>query len=106
MKHKRRLPLWAAFCTAVLGALGFTLAALAIQPGSLAALLGNFAREPLLLLLNTLPALLLTFLFWALFRNPFYAVSVTGTIVGLLSYVNLVKTGCSSAPRACRCRPS
>lgn len=98
MKHKRRLPLWAAFCTAVLGALGFTLAALAIQPGSLTALLGNFAREPLLLLLNALPALLLTFFFWALCGNPFYAVSVTGMIVGLLSYVNLVKTGCRNDP--------
>lgn len=98
MKHKHRLPLWAAICTAFLGAVGFTLAALAIQPGSLAVLLGNFAREPLLLLLNVLPALLLTLFFWALCRNPFYAVSVAGLIVGFLSYVNLVKTGCRNDP--------
>ena len=98
MRKRIRLSVWAAAGVAIAGALGFTLAALAIQPGSFAALLGNFAREPLLILLNFLPALLLTLLLWALCANPFYAASGAGLLVCFLSYVNLIKTGCRNDP--------
>lgn len=98
MRKRIRLSVWAAAGVAIAGALGFTLAALAIQPGSFAALLGNFAREPLLILLNFLPALLLTVFLWLLCGNPFYAASGAGLLVCFLSYVNLIKTGCRNDP--------
>lgn len=98
MKKKLRLPAWGAVLVLIAGTLLFTAAALLIQPGRTVVLLQHFAEQPLLLLLNCLPALLLALLLWFLCGNPFYAAAGAGLIVDILSYVNLVKTGCRNDP--------
>ncbi len=58
MRKKLRLPMWGAALVLLAGALLFTAAALLIQPGSISVRLHSFAAQPLLLVLNLLPALL------------------------------------------------
>ena len=98
MRKKLRLPMWGAALVLLAGALLFTAAALLIQPGSISVRLHSFAAQPLLLVLNLLPALLGSLFLWCLCGNPFFAAAGAGLIVDLLSYVNLIKTGCRNDP--------
>lgn len=98
MKRRFDLPAWATALVLFAGALLFTAAALALQPGDFGTLLRNLARQPLLLLLNVLPALLATLLLWFLCKNPFFSAAGGGLLIDILSYVNLVKTGCRNDP--------
>ena len=98
MRKKLRLPAWGAALVLLAGALLFTATALLIQPGSISVQLHSFAAQPLLLVLNLLPALLGSLFLWCLCGNPFFAAAGAGLIVDLLSYVNLIKTGCRNDP--------
>lgn len=90
---KRRLllsPLMAALLG--LGMTGFiTLVCVWIQPGSFLDTLRAFYHQPLLILLNWFPVIVLTAVVYFLLGNLFYAGSVSGVIAAVLSYVNLLK---------------
>lgn len=75
-----------------LGMTGFiTLVSIWIQPGSLFDTLRAFYHQPLLILLNWFPVIVLTAVVYCLLGNLFYAGSVSGVIAAVLSYVNLLK---------------
>lgn len=73
MRKKLRLPMWGAALVLLAGALLFTAAALLVQPGSISVRLHSFAAQPLLLVLNLLPALLGSLFLWCLCGNSFFA---------------------------------
>lgn len=62
-----------------------------LQPGSLTKALRGFLRQPVLIALNYFPALICTAVLYFLFGNVFWAGSVTGAVMSLLSYANLLK---------------
>ena len=70
---------------------GITLLALWCQPNSLRGLLAGFLRQPLLILLNTLPIGLLVLAAAALFRNVFFGAALVNLAAGALSIANRVK---------------
>ena len=63
----------------------------ALQPGRFLSTIRTIAAQPLLLLLNWLPCLLIAAFFGFLTRNVFFGASLAGLSVNLLSYINLLK---------------
>ena len=90
-KPKVRLSLPLSLLTAVLLAGGVTLLALWCQPNSFRSLLSGFLRQPLLIVLNALPAGLLLLAAAALLRNVFFAGALVNLGVCALSIANRVK---------------
>ena len=90
-KPKVRLSLPLSLLTAALLAGGVTLLALWCQPNSFRSLLSGFLRQPLLIVLNALPAGLLLLAAAALLRNVFFAGALVNLGVCALSIANRVK---------------
>lgn len=88
---KFRLPLWGTLLAAVLLAGAVTLLALWCQPNALRSVLAVLRSQPLLIVLNCLPAGLLILLFTCLFRNVFFGAALVNLAVGLLSVANRIK---------------
>ena len=88
-KYRLSLPL--SVLAAVLLAGGVTLLALWCQPNSFRALLSGFLRQPLLIVLNALPAGLLILAAACLLRNVFFGAALVNLAVGALSIANRVK---------------
>lgn len=88
-KYRLSLPLSLLLAAALSG--GVTLLALWCQPNSLRGLLAGFLRQPLLILLNTLPIALLVLAAAALFRNVFFGAALVNLAAGALSIANRVK---------------
>ncbi len=80
--------------------IAFFLLALSVwlQAGPMRKTLVNYLHEPLLLLLNIFPILVLLCVFYAAFGNLFWSASLTTLIVGLLSLINLIKIECRKDP--------
>ena len=77
-------------CT--LGCTGLILAlALKIAPNEFSYVLQQFLEQPLLLVLNVVPVLLLVIFFGTLTGNLFYGAAITDAIVGTLSLANRLK---------------
>ena len=70
---------------------GITLLALWCQPNSFRALFAGLLDQPLLILLNGLPVLLLTLAAAALSRNVFFGAAAVNLAVCALSIANRVK---------------
>ncbi len=62
-----------------------------LQPGSFTTCIRGFLRQPLLILLNGFPALIVTTALYFAFGNVFYAGALSGGVLTMLSYVNLLK---------------
>ena len=90
-KPTRRLSLPLSLLAAVPLAGGVTLLALWCQPNSFRALLSGFLRQPLLIVLNALPAGLLILAAACLLRNVFFSAALVNLAVGALSIANRVK---------------
>ena len=92
-RGKRRLMLSGLMTALMLiGISGFiTLVCVYIQPGSFLDTLRAFYHQPLLIVLNWFPALILMTVLWLLIGNVFYAGSIAGGVLALMSYVNLLK---------------
>ena len=91
MKKTVRLSLPLSLLAALLLAGGVTLLALWCQPNSFRGLVSGFLRQPLLIVLNALPVLLLVLAAAALLRNVFFGAAVVNLAVGALSIANRVK---------------
>ena len=76
---------------AVLLSGGITLLALWCQPNSFRVLLSDFLQQPLLIILNALPAGLLVLALASLFRNVFFSAALVNILVGGLSIANRIK---------------
>lgn len=70
----------------------------ALQPGQFASTIRAIAAQPLLLLLNWLPCLLMVSVFGFLMRNVFYGAALTGLLINLLSYINHIKIEARNDP--------
>ena len=70
---------------------GVTLLALWCQPNSFRSLLSGFLHQPLLIVLNALPAFLLVLAAAALLRNVFFGAALVNFLVCALSIANRVK---------------
>ena len=90
-KPKYRLSLPLSLLAAALLAGGITLLALWCQPNSFRAVASGFLRQPLLIVLNALPAGLLLLAAAALLRNVFFAGALVNLAVCGLSIANRVK---------------
>ena len=93
VNEKKRIRL-SAFSSIVLVFIlsGFiTLVSLFIQPGSFAEVIRTFLAQPLLILLNWFPPLVLTAVLYFLIGNVFYGGAIAGTIISVMSYINLLK---------------
>lgn len=88
---KYRLSLLQSLLTAVLLSGGVTLLALWCQPNSFRELLSGFLHQPLLIVLNALPAGLLILAAAALLRNVFFGAALVNVLVCGLSIANRVK---------------
>ena len=88
-KYRLSLPL--ALLAAVLLAGCITLLALWCQPNALRSVLAGFKAQPLLIVLNALPAGLLLLAFACLFRNVFFGAALVNFAVCGLSIANRVK---------------
>ena len=96
MKHSKRfpkyhLPLPLTLLTAVLLAGCITLLALWCQPNALRVVLLHMKAQPLLIVLNSMPAGLLVLLFTCLFRNVFFSGALVNLIVCGFSVANRIK---------------
>ena len=65
--------------------------AIYLQPTPLADNIAWFFEQPLLILMNYLPVLLFTALFWFLFNNLFASAALVNIILSILSYINRLK---------------
>lgn len=92
-KGKTRLKLsgWMTAVVLVLASIFITLVCLWLQPGPISTVLHNFFEQPLLILLNYFPALCFTAIAYFLTKNVFYGSAISGGILAVLSYVNLIK---------------
>jgi phosphoglycerol transferase MdoB-like AlkP superfamily enzyme len=62
-----------------------------LQPGSLREALQIFWQQPRLIFLNWFPALVFTAVLYFLIGNVFYGSAISGGIMAVLSYINLLK---------------
>lgn len=77
---------------ALFGVSGFiTLFSVWIQPGSFVESMRTFYHQPLLIPLNWFPALVLTAIAYFLTKNLFWGAAISGGVLSLLSYINLLK---------------
>lgn len=86
-----QLPLPLTLLTAVVLAGLITILALWCQPNALRTVAGNLMSQPLLIVLNALPAGLLLLLFACLLRNVFYSAALVNLMVCGLSVANRIK---------------
>jgi len=96
LKHSKRfpkyhLPLALTLLAAVLLAGCITLLALWCQPNALRVVLLHMKAQPLLIVLNAMPAGLLVLLFTCLFRNVFFSAALVNLIVCGFSVANRIK---------------
>ena len=96
MKSAKRLPLYRlplplTLLAAVLLAGCITLLALWCQPNAFRSVLIIFKSQPLLIVLNALPAGLILLVFTCLLRNVFFGAALTNLIVCGFSVANRVK---------------
>lgn len=76
----------------LIGAAGFiTMTTFYIQPGSFKSVLKLIHQQPLILLVNFLPPLIVIVLCYFIFNNVFYAGAVTSFIFNIASFINKVK---------------
>lgn len=85
------MPMWLTILAIILCAGGVTLLSLILQPGSLITSLRVLKAQPVLLIYNGLPPLLILLLFYFLIGNVFFSSAVAAGIVGTLSLVNRYK---------------
>lgn len=92
-RGKRRLML-SPLLTALLGLgmTGFiTLVCVWIQPGSFLDTMRAFYHQPLLIALNWFPVIVFTAILYSLIGNLFFSGAVSGGVMAVMSYVNLLK---------------
>ena len=87
----RRIPVWSAAVLGILLAGMITILCLWCQPNRLRDVLGIFLRQPILILLNTLPILLVLACLGCVTRNVFFGAALTELTVCLLSVANRIK---------------
>ncbi len=76
----------------LLGAAGFvTMTTFYIQPGSFKGVIRLILQQPLILVVNYLPPLLVLLLFYFIINNVCYSAAITGAIFNFLSLINTVK---------------
>lgn len=68
-----------------------TLFCVYLQPGSFVEALRTFYHQPRLIPLNWFPALVFTAIAYFLTKNVFYGGAISGGVMALMSYVNLLK---------------
>lgn len=68
-----------------------TLFCVYLQPGSFVEALRTFYHQPRLIPLNWFPALVFTAITYFLTKNVFYGGAISGGVMALMSYVNLLK---------------
>ena len=90
-RERRRMSAPVTLLALLLSAVAVTLLAVCIQPGSFMDSLRIYAKAPLLIPLNGLPAIVLITVIYMLFGNVFAGASVSALVLGLLSYANRLK---------------
>lgn len=68
-----------------------TFLSVAIQPGSIRESVSSLCQNPLTILLNYLPVLVLILFFYLLINNAFWGCAAASCIISVASYVNLLK---------------
>ena len=96
MEKKRRLvrlqmPFWAGILFWLASSVLVTLIVIYLQPGSFQDSMAGILKTPSLIVLNGLPALVLTGLFFGITGNVFVGAAVSALVLELLSYANLLK---------------